>query len=95
MTTSSSTSVGNSTNYLVLSWGILMGLTVVSWWLGADHGVGPILVTVAILVIAFAKALLVGASFMELGKASAVLQMVFGAWGVLACLVLVVIAVTV
>ena len=93
-TTSSSTSVGgNSANYLLLSWGILIGLTAISWWLGGDHGLGPASATAAILVIAFAKALLVGASFMELHKASAALQMVFGAWCVLACAVLVVIAV--
>ena len=85
----------NNTNRLLLSWGILVSLTAISWWLGGDHGLGPALATVVILMIAFAKAFLVGASFMELRKASAVLQMAFGIWCVLACGVLVAIAVAV
>ena len=79
--------------HVVLAWAILMALTGLSWWLGTDHGVGPVLATAVILIIAFTKVFLVGRSFMELRHASPVLQSLFALWCVIACTALIALAI--
>ncbi|MCX2934560.1 cytochrome C oxidase subunit IV family protein [Mycobacterium sp. CVI_P3] len=59
-----------------LSWLILMGLTLVSWVVGAEHGVGSF-AAVVVLAIAAAKIRLVGLDFMELRHAPIPLRAAF------------------
>ncbi|MCH9733288.1 MAG: cytochrome C oxidase subunit IV family protein [Actinomycetia bacterium] len=54
---------------ITLAWLVLVGLTVLSWWLGTNHGLGADNRTAAgvvVLVVAFAKVRLIGRYFMEL-----------------------------
>lgn len=69
-------------------WVFLVAVTMVSWAVGAEHGVGS---TVAVIVLALAlvKVRFVGLDFMELRTAPQVLRGVFEAycvilWAVLA-----------
>jgi heme/copper-type cytochrome/quinol oxidase subunit 4 len=73
----------------VATWAVLVALTGLSWWLGADHGVTAALATVVILVVAFAKVALIGHSFMELKHAAAVLRLGFFGLGTVICATLV------
>jgi len=62
-------------------WLFLAAATVLSWWLGADHGLGSGEAVIAVvLVIAFVKAWFVGQWFMELRTAPASLNAWFYAW---------------
>jgi len=77
--------------YVVGAWGILMLLTAVSWWLGADHdmgGLGRDFAMVSILVVTFAKIYVVGHAFMELREAAPWLQNLFRTWCLALCIVL-------
>lgn len=71
-------------NSVVLTWLILVTMTLITWVIGLEHGFsGPNGVAVgmsAILAIAFAKAHLVGRTFMELGTAPTGLKLAFGSW---------------
>jgi heme/copper-type cytochrome/quinol oxidase subunit 4 len=80
-------------DYLVVTWAVLMGLTAVSWWLGAEHALGAALSTTAILMVAFTKVLLVGRSFMELHRAAWLLQGTFAFWCIVTCTALIVLGV--
>ncbi|MGV9799222.1 cytochrome C oxidase subunit IV family protein [Mycobacterium sp. NPDC003449] len=65
---------------LVVSWAVLVLLTLISVVLGADHaagGMGPRVATVAVLVIAFAKAAVVAMNFMEVKTAPNHLRLAF------------------
>lgn len=69
-------------------WVALVAVTVVSWAVGAEHGVGS---TVAVIVLALAllKVRFVGLDFMELRTAPMILRGIFEAycvilWAVLA-----------
>lgn len=84
---------GSQTRFLVTSWAALMGLTAFSCWLGSSHGPGVSVAAAAILVIAYLKIYCVGWSFMELRSAAKPLVMIFTAWCLGACAVLVVLAV--
>ena len=67
---------------------VLMAATLSSAWLG--HGLGPRRVaTVAVIVVAFAKVLLVGEYFMELRRAPLPFRLVFGGWTALMAAVLI------
>jgi hypothetical protein len=62
-------------------WLVLIVATGVTWWLGTGHaGHGTTWEVVVLIVVAFAKAYLVGDEFMELRHAPASLRMAFGAW---------------
>ncbi len=62
-------------------WLVLAGATILSWWLGADHGLGNGDAAIAlVLVIAFAKTWAVGRWFMELRFAPRSLRLVFDGW---------------
>lgn len=71
-----------------LVWVVLMLATILSWWLGADHGLGPkastSLLTVAILIVAFFKVRLVMLYFMEVRHAPASLRWLSEGWILLA-----------
>lgn len=77
----------------VKTWAVLMGLTAVSWWLGAEHALSAAIATIAILVVAFTKVLLVGLSFMELHRADWLLRGAFAFWCIVTCAALVVLGV--
>ncbi|WP_375482362.1 cytochrome C oxidase subunit IV family protein [uncultured Mycobacterium sp.] len=69
-------------------WLALVVVTLVSWTLGAEHGVGSG-VAVVVLALAAIKVRFVGLDFMELRSAPSILRAVFEAyclalWGVLA-----------
>ncbi len=59
-----------------MSWLVLIGATLVSFALGADHGTGS-LMAVVVLAIAALKIRLVGLDFMELRNAPVVLRIAF------------------
>lgn len=72
------------------AWAALVVLTGLSWWLGSDHGFRSApawTVSAAILVLAYAKAGLIGSSFMELHRAARWLRSLFLGWCVLSCLI--------
>lgn len=69
---------------LFLVYAGLVAATCVSWYAGADHGVGSHEVVAAIvLVVAFAKVRFVGLHFMELGGALPRLRLIFELYVVL------------
>ena len=72
-------------NRVSIVWGVLIAATLLSWWLGAGHGVSSRLgASVAVLVVAMIKIRLVGRYFMELRRAPLPLRTVFEGY----CLVL-------
>jgi hypothetical protein len=75
-----------------VSWLVLIAATLLSYALGADHGVGSVVVVV-VLGIATVKVRLIGLDFMELRSAPIPLRAVFegyclGLWAVLSGLYL-------
>jgi hypothetical protein len=72
-------------NRVSIVWGVLIGATLLSWWLGAGHGIpSPLGASAAVLVVAMVKVRLVGLYFMELRRAPFPLRTVFEVY----CLVL-------
>lgn len=67
-------------NPVSLVWLALMLATAVSWWLGADHGVGVEEATIAVLTVAFIKVRFIGMYFMELRHAPPALRLLFEGW---------------
>ena len=88
MTMTPTTSHNDETASLLLSWAVLVALTLLSFWF-RDHGLGPAAAAVAILALTFVKVYLVGHSFMELRHAPTLLRSVFGIWCAGTCLVLI------
>ena len=77
-------------NRVTLVWVALVLATIVSWWLGTDHGLDDATAaSVVILVIAMLKVRCVGLYFMDLRHAPTALRGVFEAYclGLLAALV--------
>lgn len=77
--------------YVGGAWLVLMALTAISWWVGADHdiaGFGRDFAMIGILVLSFAKIYVVGHSFMELREAAPWLTRIFTTWCVALCVVL-------
>ena len=67
-------------------WVLLMIATAASWSLAAHHEIGSHrVVTVAVLVVAFAKVGLIGLYFMELRHAPPLLRNIFHAWYLAVC----------
>jgi hypothetical protein len=67
---------------LTATWAGLVIATVVSWWLGAEHG-SLVAVRVAVpltLVVAYVKVWFVGTEFMELRTAPPWLRRTFAGW---------------
>lgn len=72
----------------LVTWGLLMLATALSWWLGTDHGLpmgGKALAMSVIAVVAFVKVYLVSMYFMELRHAPRILKHSFNGWTVLTC----------
>lgn len=71
-------------NRLIFIWLGLVLVTLLSWWLGADHGLsathGRTIGMTSVLAVAFLKILFIGNYFMELRTAPMMLRLVFGAW---------------
>jgi len=75
-------------------WTFLVFATALSWWLGADHGLGSgRAMTAVVLAIAFAKAWAVGRWFMDLRRAPRALRAGFDLWALATAAGLVVLAV--
>jgi caa(3)-type oxidase subunit IV len=68
-------------------WFVLIAATLVSWWLGTDHGFGSDhrAASVVVLGVAFFKARLVGLYFMDLRGAPLALRGIFEAYCLLVC----------
>jgi hypothetical protein len=66
---------------VALVWAGLVGATLLSWWLGAEHGISNVrTASVVVLVVAFAKVRFVGLHFMDLRSAPPALRGAFEAW---------------
>jgi hypothetical protein len=76
-------------NDLLLAWALLVALTAVSWWLGTDHSSVVAAASTVILVVAFAKVMVIGYTFMELRHAAPILRGAFFGLAALMCTVLV------
>jgi heme/copper-type cytochrome/quinol oxidase subunit 4 len=62
-------------------WGVLIALTLLSWWMGTDHGVDSArTASVLVLLVAFFKVRFVGLYFMELRSAPLPLRALFEGW---------------
>jgi heme/copper-type cytochrome/quinol oxidase subunit 4 len=74
-------------------WVALVALTLVSWWIGGDHGIGSVRVAGAVvLVVAFVKLRFVGLHFMELRDAPRAVRIAFESWCAGVCVLLVVLS---
>jgi heme/copper-type cytochrome/quinol oxidase subunit 4 len=70
----------------VVVWGILIAATLLSWYLGADHGIhNHRVATTVILLVAFVKIRFVGLYFMELRDAPSRLRTLFEAHCLMVC----------
>jgi Prokaryotic Cytochrome C oxidase subunit IV len=66
---------------VTIVWAVLMGATIVSWWLGTDHAVTDArLASALVLLVALVKVRFIGAYFMELRDAPGVLKVLFQGW---------------
>jgi heme/copper-type cytochrome/quinol oxidase subunit 4 len=71
-------------------WFVLIAATLLSWHLGADHGIrNPSVATVLIMLVAFIKVRFVGLYFMELRDAPSRLRFLFEAHCAVVCSVVV------
>ncbi|WP_354698551.1 hypothetical protein DSM112329_04234 [Paraconexibacter sp. AEG42_29] len=62
-------------------WGVLVLATLLSWWLGTDHGFDdPDAAGALVLAVAFAKLRYVGLDFMEIRDAPRWLRAIFEGW---------------
>ena len=68
-------------------WSLLIAATLLSWWLGTDHGFGneQTLAALTIIAVAFIKVRCVGLYFMELRHAPLPLRVAFEGYVVLVC----------
>lgn len=68
---------------LLIVWGLLVGATAASWFIGADHGLGAgDVAALGVIAVAFVKLWLVGMHFMELRDAPRGLRRAFDAYAV-------------
>jgi hypothetical protein len=66
---------------ITLIWTGLVLATLLSWWLGTDHGTSNHQVaTVGVMLVAFAKVRFVGMHFMDLRDAPIPLRLIFDAY---------------
>ncbi|MCT7657072.1 cytochrome C oxidase subunit IV family protein [Mycobacterium deserti] len=68
-------------------WLGLVAVTVVSWAVGAEHGIGSV-VAIVVLALALIKVRFVGLDFMELRSAPLVLRAVFEGYCIIVWMVL-------
>ena len=81
-------------SYNTLIWLLLVSLTGLSWFLG-EHNTAPsaehvALFTSAMMIVGFFKVRLVGLDFMELRHAPWALRIIFEAWVLIVCAVILV-----
>jgi heme/copper-type cytochrome/quinol oxidase subunit 4 len=69
--------LGFARNRAGLSWLVLIAATLLSYALGAEHGVGSTVVVVVVFGIAAIKVRLIGLDFMELRSAPIPLRVAF------------------
>lgn len=63
------------------TWAVLVALTLVSWWLGTDHGLNdPTAAAAVLLAVAVGKVYVIGLQFMELRHADPRLRRAFQAY---------------
>ena len=75
---------------ITVVWAALIGATILSWWLGTDHGVSDARLTSAlVLLVAFVKVSFIGIYFMELRHAPGALKLLYQGWCVVVCTALV------
>jgi heme/copper-type cytochrome/quinol oxidase subunit 4 len=76
---------------LVYVWAGLLMATVLSFWLGAEHAIGPTTPVWSVLVVfvAFVKVRFIGLYFMELRSAPRLLRAAYEAWCLAACVTLI------
>lgn len=75
---------------ITVVWAVLIGATILSWWLGTDHGVSDArLASALVLLVAFVKVSFIGTYFMELRHAPSVLKLLFQGWCLVVCATLV------
>ncbi|HZZ47284.1 MAG TPA: cytochrome C oxidase subunit IV family protein [Pseudonocardia sp.] len=73
----------------LIVWVGLIIATLLSYWLGSDHGLSSAEArTLIIFVVAFVKVRFVGLYFMELRQAPVILRSLFEGWCVVVCLLL-------
>jgi hypothetical protein len=73
-----------------LSWVVLVAATLVSWWVGTDHGLSDKTAACALLlVVALGKVYLIGMQFMELQHADIRLRRGFQVYCAVVCVGLV------
>lgn len=70
-------------------WSLLIFATLLSWWLGTDHGLSSggeyTIATLVVLLVAFLKVRYVGLYFMELRAAPIPLRLAFEGYVLLVC----------
>jgi heme/copper-type cytochrome/quinol oxidase subunit 4 len=73
----------------LIVWVGLIIATLLSYWLGSDHGLSSAEArTLIIFVVAFVKVRFVGLYFMELRQAPVILRSLFEGWCLVVCLLL-------
>jgi heme/copper-type cytochrome/quinol oxidase subunit 4 len=80
------TFTGPVRNRVTAVWALLVGATLLSFWLGTDHGLSSTEArSLVILVVAFVKVRFVGLYFMELRTAPLALRTLFEGWCLVVC----------
>jgi apolipoprotein N-acyltransferase len=73
-------------NAITIIWGILIFATLLSWWMGTDHGFkNEDLVGSLVLLVAFIKVRFVGLYFMEHRHSPLPLRIIFEVWCLVVC----------
>jgi hypothetical protein len=73
-------------NAITVIWVVLIGATLLSWWLGTDHVIDDESLTGAlILIVAFIKVRFVGLYFMEHRHSPIPLRIVWEVWCLVVC----------
>jgi caa(3)-type oxidase subunit IV len=70
---------------VTLVWLVLICATLISWRVGTDVAFHPHFATIVVVIVAFVKVRLVGLYFMELRDAPLLLRILFEAYCVVVC----------
>jgi hypothetical protein len=69
---------------LIATWIVLVGVTLLAWWIGARHGAGPLhtdaAVAIGAIAITLVKVRIIMREFMDVRSAGARLKHVTDAW---------------
>jgi heme/copper-type cytochrome/quinol oxidase subunit 4 len=81
---------GMSRDPVVIVWGVLVAVTLLSFWVGSDHDLSAAQGrSVLVLILAFIKVRFIGLYFMGLRDSPTALRAAFEAWCIVVCAVLV------